>query len=232
MWRKRHRRGWRLTARVAMAAVAAVILWMAGLFRFAGLVPAHVADATTRTDGIVVLTGGSERLGEGLELLSRGLAGKLFVSGVYRGVDVRQLLQMVQRNPRDLENRIGIGNATNTAGNAAETSAWMRQEGYRSLRLVTAAYHMPRSLLEFRYLMPGVDLVPHPVFPENVKHDRWWAWPGTAGLMISEYNKYLLAWSRHWVGRLLGEADAAAGPPVDEPGGQGGRSPESGGRGT
>lgn len=216
MRRKRRRREWRLAASVAMAAVAAISLWTVGLFRFADLVPAQVADATTRTDGIVVLTGGSERLGEGLELLSKGFAGKLFVSGVYQGVDVRQLLQMVKRSPGDLENRIGIGNATNTAGNAAETTTWMRHEGYRSLRLVTAAYHMPRSLLEFRYLMPGVDLVPHPVFPENVKHDRWWAWPGTAGLMISEYNKYLLAWSRHWVGRLL--ADTAAGPPVDEAG--------------
>lgn len=212
MRRTRHRRGWRLAAGVAVAAVAVAVLWTAGLFRFAGLVPTQVADATRKTDGIVVLTGGSDRLGEGLELLSRGLAGKLFVSGVYQGVDVRQLLQMVKRNPADLENRIGIGNATNTAGNAAETTAWMRREGYRSLRLVTAAYHMPRSLLEFRYMMPEVELLPHPVFPENVKHDRWWAWPGTAGLMISEYNKYLLAGARHWLGRLL--MDTAGGAPA------------------
>lgn len=193
-----------------MAGILAV-LWAGGLFKFAALVPDRVADTTTRTDGIVVLTGGSRRLGEGLEMLSQGLAKKLFVSGVYRGVDVRKLLQIAKRNPRELETRISIGNATNTAGNALETTAWMAALNYKSLRLVTAAYHMPRSLLEFRHAMSGMTLVPHPVFPEYVKHARWWAWPGTASLMISEYNKYLLALSRHWIGRLLEKTETRTG---------------------
>lgn len=193
-----------------MAGILAV-LWAGGLFKFAALVPDRVADTTTRTDGIVVLTGGSRRLGEGLEMLSQGLAKKLFVSGVYRGVDVRKLLQIAKRNPRELETRISIGNATNTAGNALETTAWMAALNYKSLRLVTAAYHMPRSLLEFRHAMSGMTLVPHPVFPEYVKHARWWAWPGTTNLMISEYNKYLLALSRHWIGRLLEKTETRTG---------------------
>ena len=32
-----------------------------------------------------------------------------------------------------------------------------------------------------------------PVFAENVKQQQWWAWPGTASLVINEYNKYLVA---------------------------------------
>ena len=199
----RGRGGRGLVFKLGLAGVAAAALWVAGLFQFASMVPGQVADPSTRTNAIVVLTGGSRRLGEGLELLSRGLAEKLFVSGVYRGVDVRELLQIVRRNPQELETRIGIGNATNTAENALETMVWMRTWKYRSLRLVTAAYHMPRSLLEFRHAMPAVTLVPHPVFPENVKQDRWWAWPGTGSLMIGEYNKFLLAWSRYWAGRIL-----------------------------
>ena len=72
----------------------------------------------------------------------------------------------------------------------------MRQKAIKSLRLVTAAYHMPRSRLEFANVMPGVEIVPHPVFPEHVKQNEWWAWPGTAALMASEYNKYLMGWVR------------------------------------
>lgn len=212
MRRKRDHRGRRLVFKLGLAGVTAAVLWVAGLFQFASLVPKQVLDPSTRTNAIVVLTGGSRRLGEGLELLSRGLAEKLFVSGVYRGVDVHKLLQIVMRNPRELETRIGIGNATNTAENALETMVWMRAREYRSLRLVTAAYHMPRSLLEFRHAMPAVTLVPHPVFPENVKQDRWWAWPGTGSLMASEYNKFLFAWSRYWAGRIFDKTGPGAGP--------------------
>ncbi len=200
--RRRRFSGSGLFLKLFLAGIVAAAFWAFGLFRFADAIPERVEDAATRTDGIVVLTGGSRRLGEGLELLSRGLAEKLFVSGVYQGVDVRKLLSIVKHEPEDLETRINIGIATNTKGNAAETMAWMEKQDYRSLRLVTAAYHMPRSLLEFRDAMPAVTLIPHPVFPENVKQDRWWAWPGTASLVISEYNKFLLAFSRHWFERL------------------------------
>lgn len=205
----RERRVRRVLVNLAVVAVAGAVLWTWGLFRFVDAIPTTVADATTPTDGIVVLTGGTQRLGEGLDLLSRELAKKLFVSGVYQGVDVRALLQAVKRRPGGLEDRIAIGNATNTTGNALETTAWMAEQKYGSLRLVTGAYHMPRSLLEFRHAMPAVTLVPHPVFPGHVKQDRWWAWPGTANLLVGEYIKYLFAWSRLKIAGLLGNVGQA-----------------------
>ena len=171
-------------------------LWIVGLIRYASDIPGKVIDATTSTDAIVVLTGGSGRLNAGLDLLSKDLAGLMFVSGVYRGIDVRKLLQVTRRDPLGLEKRISIGNAVNTRENAEETAKWVRQKAIKSLRLVTAAYHMPRSRLEFANVMPGVEIVPHPVFPEHVKQNEWWAWPGTAALMASEYNKYLMGWVR------------------------------------
>ncbi len=171
-------------------------LWIVGLIRYASDIPGKVIDATTSTDAIVVLTGGSGRLNAGLDLLSKDLAGLMFVSGVYRGIDVRKLLQVTRRDPLGLEKRISIGNAVNTRENAEETAKWVRQKAIKSLRLVTAAYHMPRSRLEFASVMPSVEIVPHPVFPEHVKQNEWWAWPGTAALMASEYNKYLMGWVR------------------------------------
>ncbi len=202
--RSKHRRlGRGFPRKLIIAGVLGGVAWVFGLFNFGDAIPASVADAASPTDGIVVLTGGSRRLGEGLDLLSRGLAEKLFVSGVYQGVDVQKLLSIVKRKPEDMETRINIGVATNTAGNAAETRDWMAEHKYSSLRLVTAAYHMPRSLLEFQNAMPAITIIAHPVFPENVKQDRWWAWPGTTSLVISEYNKYLLAWVRLWTGRMI-----------------------------
>ncbi len=171
-------------------------LWVVGLIRYADDIPGKVIDATTSTDAIVVLTGGSGRLNAGLDLLSKDLARLMFVSGVYRGIDVRKLLQVTRRDPLGLEKRIGIGNAVNTRENAEETAKWVRRKAIKSLRLVTAAYHMPRSRLEFANVMPGVEIVPHPVFSEHVKQNEWWAWPGTAALMASEYNKYLMGWVR------------------------------------
>lgn len=177
---------------------------MIGLFRYAGALPDRVTDPVRVTDAIVVLTGGSGRLDAGLRLLAEGRAKKLFVSGVYKGVDVDKLLQMSRRAPEELSCCVEIGHsAGDTAGNALETADWARRQGIRSLRLVTSGYHMPRSLLEFRNAMPNLDLIPHPVFTENVKHQEWWAWPGTTGLIIGEYNKFLLARMRHLMERLI-----------------------------
>jgi len=182
--------------RLLYATLFLIVGWGAGLFYFAASIPLKVNNPDQITDAIVVLTGGSMRLETGLALLDRNRADKLFVSGVYNGVDVAMLLQISKRDPETLEGRISIGNAVDTIENAAETKRWVDAVNARSIRLVTAAYHMPRSLLEFKNMMPDTRIIPHPVFPGNVKHTRWWAWPGTANLMIREYNKYLLAWIR------------------------------------
>jgi uncharacterized SAM-binding protein YcdF (DUF218 family) len=60
---------------------------------------------------------------------------------------------------------------------------------------------MPRSLLEFDRAMPEIDIVAHPVFPVQVKREHWWAWRGTAVLLVSEYVKYLGALVRPLIER-------------------------------
>lgn len=177
-----------------MVLIAVLAAWLGGLFWFYAQIPERVEDSMTRTDAIVVLTGGSGRLGTGFDLLSRDLAKKLFVSGVYRGVEVAELLQITQRAAEEIGCCVILGyDAEDTLGNAAETAAWMAENGYRSLRVVTANYHLPRGLLELRRVMPDVVLIAHPVFPEYVRLDPWWRWPGTAQLVVGEYNKYLAA---------------------------------------
>lgn len=191
-------RGWLVACLLVLLAAG---VWALGLKAFADAIPVSVADPDTETDAIVVLTGGSGRIDEGVELLMQGKARMLFVSGVYDGIDVRFLLETVRRDDTGVEDKVEIGNATDTIGNAAETAAWIRDKGFASLRLVTAAYHMPRSLLEFRAELPDIKIVPNPIFPEHVK-TKWWRWPGSAVLVIKEYNKFMLAWLRQQVKSL------------------------------
>jgi uncharacterized SAM-binding protein YcdF (DUF218 family) len=181
--------------RIAIAAAGVCVLWLAGLVWFA--TPPAIEATAPPTDAIVVLTGGSLRLQSGFELLREGKGRKLFVSGVNQQVDVDDLLRLSGNAAERAQCCVALGHeADNTLGNAHETARWIRSQGFRSLRLVTAWYHMPRSLLEFDRAMPEIDIVAHPVFPEQVKQEHWWMWRGTAALLVSEYVKYLAALSR------------------------------------
>ena len=188
-------------------------LWLGGLIWFA--TPPGGESWTGPTDAIVVLTGGSLRLQSGIDLLREGKGRKLFVSGVHQQVDLEDLLGFSGRMPDWALCCIVLGHdADNTLGNAQETAQWIRGQGFHSLRLVTAWYHMPRSLLEFDRAMPEIDIVAHPVFPDQVKHERWWAWRGTAVLLVNEYVKYLGALARPLIERrrpaTIGGPDGAA----------------------
>ena len=175
-------------------------LWLGGLIWFA--TPPGGESWTGPTDAIVVLTGGSLRLQSGIDLLREGKGRKLFVSGVHQQVDLEDLLGFSGRMPDWALCCIVLGHdADNTLGNAQETAQWIRGQGFHSLRLVTAWYHMPRSLLEFDRAMPDIDIVAHPVFPDQVKQERWWAWRGTAVLLVNEYVKYLGALARPLIER-------------------------------
>lgn len=181
---------------LAGIALGLAAVWLAGWVWFASIIPSGVTDAVTHTDAIVVLTGGSGRVEAGLALLQGRLADKLFISGAGGRVSIADLVPDEIEVASDIETAISLGrDATDTPGNAMETASWVRREQIRSIRLVTAGYHMPRSLLEFAAVLPDTMIVPHPVFSERVKTD-WWRWPGTAKLIAREYTKYLLTWLR------------------------------------
>lgn len=193
---------------LAVAALVLLLLWAVGLVLFVGGIPQEVEQPAASTDAIVVLTGGSERLEEGLRLITADQGRKLFISGVYQGVDLGELLGSMEQmagiapTAEQLACCIILGHsADDTEGNARETAAWMAAQNFRSLRLVTADYHMPRSLLEFRRAMPDIAIQPHPVFPPQVNRQAWWRSPGTALLMLKEYNKYLVALARSLITR-------------------------------
>lgn len=186
----------RLIKRASTIALLVLALWVAGWVWFASGIPTSVADTTTKTDAIVVLTGGSGRVEKGLELLRADMAAKLFISGAGSQVQISELVPDEVENASDIESAITLGRqATDTPGNAVETAVWVKRENIKSIRVVTAAFHMRRSTLELAAAMPDVKIVTHPVFTSLIKVD-WWRWPGTATLIAREYTKYLLTWLR------------------------------------
>ena len=74
------------------------------------------------TDGIVVLTGGSERVATGLRLLTEGLAPRLLISGAHPEVGLADIAQAAGIDPAPVARQVTIGRAAaTTRGNAVET---------------------------------------------------------------------------------------------------------------
>jgi len=170
---------------------------LTGLFSFAEGLPQGADAPEARTDAIVVLTGGAGRIDRGLELLEAERAGRLFISGVYRGVEVDELLHLAQRSPEEMRCCIELGyEADDTQGNAQETAAWARAHKIASLRLVTAAYHLPRARLELARYLPEVEILVEPVAAGSWSGREWWRSYRSASLLGQEYLKYLAAWLR------------------------------------
>jgi len=198
-------------AQAALIAVLIAALWLAGLYGFTRSIfndteTAQLQNLRTGTgplpekdmlDAIVVLTGGSNRLQTGFDLLAQQRGKKLFISGVYQGVEVRELLAQWKKDADNsgLDCCVTLGfEADNTAGNADETAAWMAEEGFASFYLVTAHYHMKRALLEIKRAAPQLRVRPWPVVPDGLDIDNWWRNNAARNLIIREYSKYLAAY--------------------------------------
>ena len=179
-------------ARFVAAVVALALAYFGGLWWFAAGIAREGPVDMRNTDAIVVLTGGPLRLREGLRLLAEGRAQKLLVSGVARGVELADLLRAARHDPASVACCVELGyDADSTQGNAREAAAFAARENVASLRLVTANYHMRRALLEFRRAMPDIEIVAQSVYPENVRVEDWWRWPGTYALLQAEYHKFV-----------------------------------------
>jgi uncharacterized SAM-binding protein YcdF (DUF218 family) len=175
-------------------ALALALVWLGGLIYFVHELPRAPADDDRRTDAIVVLTGGAERLEAGLALLVADRAERLLVSGVDPATTARDLQSRGDGAAAKFACCVDLGHeAPDTIGNAQETARWMHQHDYDSLRLVTASYHMPRALVLFRTAMPAIEVVANPVFSGNVAVAGWWHHPQTARLLASEFNKYVVS---------------------------------------
>ena len=193
------------------------VLFIIGFIVFANGIDREQSEPQQTADGIAVLTGGVSRIDRAMALLAAGKAKRVLITGVNRTTTVDELKQLASRGDQYFTCCVDIDKeARNTIDNATETSEWVALHHYRSIIVVTSNYHMPRALAELARVMPGVALIPYSVVDNNVHLDRWWTYPGTTRLLLSEYQKYLPALGRLGVTNLvqefLGGGDSALVP--------------------
>ncbi len=179
------------------AVILLLVMLIIGFIVFANSVDRERVEPAHAADGIAVLTGGVARIDEAMKLLAKGKAKRVLITGVNRVTTKEQLKRLASQGDQYFSCCVDIDKeARNTIDNATETAEWVALHRYGSIIVVTSNYHMPRALAELARAMPGVTLIPYPVIDNNVRMERWWTYPGTSRLLLSEYLKYLPALGR------------------------------------
>lgn len=203
-----------------LALCALALLWLGGAMTYVERVEQIPQPPEMRTDAIVVLTGGAARMATALRLLHEDKAERLLVSGVSPTATRATLQDALSKAMPDAAQNSNGGQgidlqllfeccvdlgyeANDTAGNASETASWAAARGYKSVRIVTANYHMPRALVEFGYRMPGITVVPHPVRSDAMRVEDWWQRRQATLFLLGEYSKYAAALLRVRLGSQL-----------------------------
>ena len=166
---------------IVRAIAVLVLAWAFGFVLFVLTLPEPAGNAPT--DAIVVLTGAPGRIDRGISLLRLRRAKRLLISGVDRTVRPHELALRTHMPVALFDCCIDLGReSVDTRSNAEETAGWVRRRGYRTVRLVTTDWHMPRARFALARLLPDtVTIVEDAVRSE----------PGLTAL-LKEYDKYLL----------------------------------------
>ena len=187
------RRGW---LRATIVAVLAIVFVTAaiGFVGFLSKLRGAEMKPASNADGIVVLTGGSSRVSDAMELLAGGYGKRLLISGVHPTNAVSDISRSLSDNQSLLSCCVDLDrSAVNTRSNAAQTRRWARDRGFKSLIVVTSNYHMPRAIVELSHAMPDVALIPFAVVGDKWRDEPWWTNGATLRLLLSEYVKYVAA---------------------------------------
>jgi len=186
-------RGW-LRAAVVSTIAFAFVGAAAGFIAFLSQLRGAEIVPDRKADGIVVLTGGSSRVSDAMELLAAGYGRRLLISGVHPTSTASDISRTLPENQSFMTCCVDLDRtALSTRGNAAEARRWAQARRFKSLIVVTSNYHMPRALVEFSHAMPETILIPFAVVGDKWREEPWWASASTLRLLLSEYVKYIAA---------------------------------------
>lgn len=168
-----------------------LLFWLFGFVWFAVTLPGPLSNKE-RTDAVIVLTGSQGRIEHALSALDNGAAPRLLVSGVDPEVKPGEFAAQFGVSSRRMRCCVTLGfNAYDTRSNAIEVAQWVAQHNVRSIRLVTADWHMRRAALELERELPA---------KVKVKEDAVPSQP-SLGVLFLEYHKLLA----RVAGNLLGK---------------------------
>ncbi len=166
------------------------ILWTLGLASFfTTIVVMTPKSPEIKTEGIVVLTGGDNRVRTGFDILLDHPGTRLLISGVNPKTRLADLIKESGVKAVVMPCCIDLGfEARDTVGNAREIKEWVQTYHLKSIRVITATYHMPRTLFEMKRVIPDVTLYRQPV--RTLQFDPF-SRKGVR-LVLSEYHKTLV----------------------------------------
>jgi len=157
---------------IALGSVLVVLTLAILIAKEYGRVRSYSVNSWTEdmtADCAVVLTGGSNRIREGIDLLAQKAVQKLIISGVHPKATLREIFPLLPFygtvNEQDiiLEKR-----STTTYGNAQQSLPLVETLKCRDLILVTSNIHMYRAFRTFRAIYP----VQVPILPRAVLAGR------------------------------------------------------------
>lgn len=184
----------RVLGYIASIVTVILLLLAGGFLGFVAALPQAETLPPERAQGIVVLTGGPDRIAEGLNLLSSGFGERILITGVHGRTSREDLERSHGIDPKWTLCCIDLDwQALNTRGNAQEAARWARQHKYRNLILVTSSWHMPRATEEMRLAMPEARITPHAVVPPRAEWPKWWRDASMMKLLGTEYAKFCAA---------------------------------------
>lgn len=107
-------------------------------------------------DCAVALTGGPQRVREGLDLLSRHSVQKLIISGVHAQASLRDIFPLLPYYGSLREQDVILERRSQTTfGNAQQTLPLVEALRCRDLVLITSRLHMRRAYLTFKAEFPA-----------------------------------------------------------------------------
>lgn len=156
------------------------LIWVFGFVWFAASTPGPAGDV--ETDAIVVATGEAGRIQRGIEVLDKGLAQEMLISGVNSDVTPNEFAAEFNVSRRQMNCCVDLGfDATDTRSNASEITQWAMANKHKTLRLVTSDWHMRRAEAELNRLLPGSIVVVRDAVPTRFRMST----------MVVEYHKLL-----------------------------------------
>jgi uncharacterized SAM-binding protein YcdF (DUF218 family) len=174
----------------------AALTWSVALAWFVNAMPSNPLPSGVRSEALVVLTGGQGRVEHGFEMLAANAAPLLFISGV--GEHVTQEEMLIEHADAEVKQQIEAQGseivldhiARSTVSNADQSATFLKAREIKTIRLITANYHMKRSIHEFHAAYPTLRIIPDPVFPSGFRRHEWWEHENTRRLVFSEFYKY------------------------------------------